>query len=112
MVRQVEEPDAYFQFQRHIPGQSNVVFRSSNATAAKTFAQQFASELRAKGKLIQVYGANECPIEKIRSSYRFQVLVRSKNPARMLDSIREVSSSLKVPYNVSMDIDVDPIDLL
>ncbi|MBO4393138.1 MAG: primosomal protein N' [Spirochaetales bacterium] len=91
---------------------ANIVFRSTNASAAKAFANQVANALRQSGKGVQVYGANECPIEKIRSSYRFQVLVRSKDPAKMLASLNKVIGSVKAPYNVYMDIDMDPVDLL
>jgi hypothetical protein len=30
----------------------------------------------------------------------------------LLSSLNKVIAGLKVPYNVSMDIDVDPVDLL
>ena len=90
----------------------NIVFHSSNATAARTCADSFAKELRKKYSCTKVYGANECPIEKIRESYRFQVLLRSTNVSDMLGGLSSVVSSFKLPYNVAMDIDVDPIDLL
>ena len=90
----------------------NVVLRSPNAVVAKTFAENLASELRSLVHNTAVYGANECPIEKIRSNYRYQVLLRSKQPADMLSALNKAVSKLKVPYNVTMEIDVDPIDLL
>ena len=90
----------------------NIVFHSSNATAARTSADAFAKELRNVFRSTKVYGANECPIEKIRESYRFQVLLRSTSVSDMLGGLSSVVSSFKLPYNVAMDIDVDPIDLL
>ena len=90
----------------------NIVFHSSNATAARTCADSFAKELRNVFRSTRVYGANECPIEKIRESYRFQVLLRSANVSDMLGGLSAVVSSFKLPYNVAMDIDVDPVDLL
>ena len=90
----------------------NIVFHSSNATAARTCADAFAKELRNVFRSTKVYGANECPIEKIRESYRFQVLLRSTNVSDMLGGLSSVVSSFKLPYNVAMDIDVDPVDLL
>lgn len=90
----------------------NVVFRSRNMAKARSFSEQFANELRKSVKRSQVYGANECPIEKIRENYRFQVLLRSTNVSDMLGSLSKVVSSLKVPYDVTMEIDVDPVDLL
>ena len=90
----------------------NIVFHSSNATAARTCADAFAKELRNLYRSTKVYGANECPIEKIRENYRFQILLRSTNISDMLGGLSAVVSSFKLPYNVAMDIDVDPVDLL
>ena len=90
----------------------NIVFHSRNASAARTCANDFANELRTVFRDTAVYGANECPIEKIRESYRFQVLLRSGKASDMLGGLNTVVSGFKLPYNVAMDIDVDPVDLL
>lgn len=90
----------------------NIVVRAKKASNAKLFADELASKLRAVLKSTQVYGASECPIEKIREYYRYQVLLRSKSPADMLNGLNKVLSEIKVPYNVVMEIDVDPVDLL
>ena len=90
----------------------NIVFHSRNATAARTCANDFAKQLRTVSGDTAVYGANECPIEKIRESYRFQVLLRSKKASDMLGALSTVVSAFRLPYNVAMDIDVDPVDLL
>jgi len=71
-----------------------------------------AQKLRSEVRRTQVYGANECPIEKIRESYRFQILLRSSAPADMLNAVMRVTTGLSIPWNVSVDIDVDPVDLL
>ena len=90
----------------------NIVFHSPNASAARTCADDFARKLRTVLKNSAVYGANECPIEKIRESYRFQVLLRSASASDMLGGLNTVVSEFRLPYNVAMDIDVDPVDLL
>ena len=90
----------------------NIVFHSSNASAARTCADSFATALRKVFRSTSVYGANECPIEKVRERYRFQVLLRSSSFSDMLGGLSSVVSSFKLPHNVAMDIDVDPIDLL
>ena len=90
----------------------NIVVHSPNASAARSFADMLAQKLRSVAKKTQVYGANECPIEKIRENYRFQILLRSSNPADMLNCIARVTSDLKVPGNVAFDIDVDPVELM
>ena len=90
----------------------NIVVRSSRASAARDFADKLAKKLTRESRSSNVYGASECPIEKIRSNYRFQVLMRSSMPAEMLSALNRVLESVKVPYNVAVDIDVDPVDLL
>ena len=90
----------------------NIVVHSSNASAARAFADMLAQRLRSGVKKTQVYGANECPIEKIRENYRFQILLRSSYPVDMLNCIAKVTSDLKVPSNVAFDIDVDPVELM
>jgi len=90
----------------------NIVVRSSNAAAARGFADTLAKMLTSQARKTLVYGASECPIEKIRTYYRFQILLRSTDPADMLSLLNRVMKEVKVPYNVSVDIDMDPTDLL
>ena len=90
----------------------NIVVKSASASDARSFASMLAKRLRSEVRRTQVYGENECPIEKIRGNYRFQVLLRSSAPADMLNAVARVTSDIKVPYNVVMEIDVDPVDLM
>lgn len=94
----------------------NLVIRSPKVTLASAFASLLATELSKKvssfGLDVQVYGANECPIEKIRANYRFQVLLRSKNPSDMLSLLENVLAHISVPSGIVLEIDVDPVDLL
>lgn len=94
----------------------NLVVRSPKASVAKAFAESLASELSGKAAFfgfdVQVYGANECPIEKIRANFRFQVLLRSFKPSDMLSLLENVLSYTSVPSSAVLEIDVDPVDLL
>ncbi len=94
----------------------NLVVRSPKASVARAFAESLASELSGKASFfgfdVQVYGANECPIEKIRANFRFQVLLRSFKPSDMLSLLENVLSYTSVPSSVVLEIDVDPVDLL
>jgi primosomal protein N' (replication factor Y) len=90
----------------------NIVVHSKNASAARSFADMLALKLRSEVRRTQIYGAGECPIEKIRESYRFQILLKSSSPADMLNAVMRVTSGLSIPRNVAVDIDVDPVDLL
>ena len=90
----------------------NIVVHSGNASAARSFADQLAQRLRSEVRRTSIYGASECPIEKIRESYRFQILLKSSSPADMLNAVTRVMSGISIPHNVAVDIDVDPVDLL
>lgn len=94
----------------------NLVVRSPKASVTKAFAESLASELSGKAAFfgfdVQVYGANECPIEKIRANFRFQVLLRSFKPSDMLSLLENVLSYTSVPSSAVLEIDVDPVDLL
>jgi len=94
----------------------NLVVRSPKATLAKSFASTLANALEQavsqSGYSVQIYGANECPIEKIRANYRFQVLLRSTKPSDMLSLLENVLSHTTTPSGVILEIDVDPVDLL
>lgn len=94
----------------------NLVVRSPKAEVARGFAESLASELSRKAAFfgfdVQVYGANECPIEKIRANFRFQVLLRSFKPSDMLSLLENVLSYTSVPSSAVLEIDVDPVDLL
>ena len=94
----------------------NLVVRSPKAEVARGFAESLASELSGKASFfgfdVQVYGANECPIEKIRANFRFQVLLRSFKPSDMLSLLENVLSYTSVPSSAVLEIDVDPVDLL
>lgn len=94
----------------------NLVVRSPKASVARAFAESLASELNEKASFfgldVRVYGANECPIEKIRANFRFQVLLRSFKPSDMLSLLENVLSYTSVPSSAVLEIDVDPVDLL
>lgn len=94
----------------------NLVVRSPKAEVARGFAESLASELSGKAAFfgfdVQVYGANECPIEKIKANFRFQVLLRSFKPSDMLSLLENVLSYTSVPSSAVLEIDVDPVDLL
>lgn len=94
----------------------NLVVRSPKAEVARGFAELLASELSGEAAFfgfdVQVYGANECPIEKIRANFRFQVLLRSFKPSDMLSLLENVLSYTSVPSSAVLEIDVDPVDLL
>ena len=90
----------------------NIVLRSRNREAALSVADTIASKLRSRGPGFEVFGAQECALERIRNYWRFQVLVRSSKPQTMFNAVSSVLSEIKVPSAVILETDVDPLEML
>ena len=90
----------------------NIVIRSRIKSSARDFAQTVADRLKKLSSQYSVFGAQECPIEKVRENYRYQVLLKSDKPSSMMNALSKVLNSLKVPSGVILEVDVDPLELL
>jgi len=90
----------------------NVVLRSNKREAASSCAGEIAEKLRQYGSSFEVFGAQECALEKVRNQWRFQVLLRSKRPGAMFRALNKVLDNTKVPSGVVLDVDVDPLEML
>lgn len=91
----------------------NIVFRGKDLKNVKSAAASLAAALRSfESSDFEVFGAQECPIEKIKENYRWQVLVRSSRPAVMMGALRAAMASKSIPHGVFAEVDVDPSDLL
>jgi len=90
----------------------NIVLRSRNREAALSTAEAIASKLRSYGPGFEVFGAQECALERVRNYWRFQVLVRSSKPQSMFNAVSAALSEVKVPYSVFLETDVDPLEML
>jgi len=90
----------------------NIVFRGRDLSKVRTAANDLASSVRNYPDSCQVFGAQECPIEKIMTNYRWHVLLRSSSPSKMIKVLSQVLCNFKVPSGIYMEIDVDPLELL
>ncbi len=73
------------------------------------------SEWPRRGKEIQVLGPVEAPLSKIKGKYRWQLLVKSKNPALMrvfLGQVEAMKRSQLRSMGVNLVIDIDPYQML
>jgi len=57
-------------------------------------------------------GPTPAPLARIQNQYRFQIILRSEQIMRLTEAVGRVASSTKLPDDVNMTIDVDPISLL
>jgi primosomal protein N' (replication factor Y) len=61
---------------------------------------------------IQILGPASAPIERLRGRYRYQILLKGKAPARVLDLARRAQSFFAGPRSIRLRVDVDPQNML
>ncbi len=61
---------------------------------------------------LEMLGPSSCVIEKINGFYRYQILLKNKIHAKGHKFISRFFKTIKLPKDIRMAIDVDPIDIL
>ena len=96
----------------------NFLFTGNNEEETERYAKKMSAEIiklmqKENGILKQYYGPNAAPIEKIDNKYRYRLLIKTKNTAKILDILREADRIHEAnKQNVYMDIAISPTSLL
>ena len=90
-----------------------LVFRSYNKNEAEATANDAVRILEQKQpKGVEIIGPAECPIEKINSSWRYQILLKSSSVIPLQKMARSLLQDYTHNQNVYIEYDVDPVSLL
>ncbi|MBP5602999.1 MAG: primosomal protein N' [Treponema sp.] len=90
-----------------------LVFRSFNRKEAYDTAKDAARILTEKQTHgVEIIGPAECPIEKINSSWRYQILLKSSSIVPLQSMARSLLMEYTHSQNVYIEYDVDPVSLL
>lgn len=90
-----------------------LVFRSFNKTLAAETARdavRILSDGAPRG--MEIIGPAECPIEKINSSWRYQILLKGSSIIPLQTAARKLLFDYTHNQNVYIEYDVDPVSLL
>ena len=90
-----------------------LVFRSFNKRLAAETARdavKILSESSPRG--MEIIGPAECPIEKINSSWRYQILLKGSSIVPLQTAARKLLFDYTHNQNVYIEYDVDPVSLL
>lgn len=90
----------------------NVIFRAKDRFYAKKSAEIIANALKENIKGYEVFGAQECPIEKVRENYRYQVVLKSDTTPVMMARLANALKNNPLPQSVYVEVDTDPLELL
>lgn len=95
-----------------------IILSCENNFRAEKSAQEIALRLNAiidkqgiSERLI-VLGPTPCVIEKIKSMYRFQIIIKNKLEEKGHSFISKFLNQITMPKDIKLTIDVDPIDIL
>lgn len=95
-----------------------VILSCTNNDRAEKSVEEIANRLQ---ELIELYGFSEhvemlgpssCVIEKLNGLYRYQILLKNKLHEKGHKFISKFFGSIKLPKDIRMAIDVDPLDIL
>jgi primosomal protein N' (replication factor Y) (superfamily II helicase) len=59
-----------------------------------------------------VAGPAAAPLARTENKYRFQLLLRTRNMTSLSRKLAELMSSLTLPEDVAMTVDIDPVNLM
>jgi primosomal protein N' (replication factor Y) len=98
---------------------ANVVFSGLKETDTQLLAQRASDRLRkalaSHGPQISVIGPAPCAIERVKTRWRWHLLIKSSNPALLTRACRFLVERLDVPKDKSqlrVTLDRDPVSLL
>ena len=95
-----------------------VILSSKNQFRAEKSAQEIAMRLndivdkRQLTEPVAVLGPNPCVIERLQEYYRFQILIKNKLGEKGRRFILSFLAQIKLPDDIKLTVDVDPIDIL
>ena len=95
-----------------------IILSSKNSYRAERSAQDIAMRLKDVIDKMQiseplaVLGPGACVIEKLQEWYRFQILIKNKLEDRGHRFVHSFLSQIKLPEDIKLTVDVDPLDIL
>ena len=95
-----------------------IILSSKNKYRAERSSQEIAMRLNDTIEKMQisepvaVLGPCACVIEKLQDWYRFQILIKNKLEDRGHRFVHSFLNNIKLPDDIKLTVDVDPLDIL
>ena len=90
-----------------------LIFRSFDKRAAFETAIEASKILKENAtRGVEIIGPAECPIEKINSNYRYNILLKGTSIIPLQAAARKLAFDYKHNSKVYIEFDVDPVNLL
>ena len=95
-----------------------IVISSKNQYRAERSSQEIAMRLKnileqhALIEPVELLGPTSCVIERLQEHYRFQILIKNKLGQKGHRFVLSFVKQIKLPEDIKLIVDVDPIDIL
>lgn len=93
-----------------------IIIRGPDEKATEEFAQlmgaQLARYLEGTGDSVRTLGPATAPIARLRSYYRFHILLLSKDASLIREAVAKLQKEFVTPEKLEWTVDVDPLDML
>lgn len=95
-----------------------IVISSKNQFRAERSSQEIAMRLKnileqhALIEPVELLGPTSCVIERLQEHYRFQILIKNKLGQKGHRFVLSFVKQIKLPEDIKLIVDVDPIDIL
>jgi primosomal protein N' (replication factor Y) len=90
-----------------------LLFKGPSEDRLQFFAAAASDALRkALGEGVTVSDPAPAPLARAKGLFRYHVLMRSPLPGRMVRAIVQLQRTMRLPDDVAMSVDVDPVNML
>lgn len=90
-----------------------VTVLSSNEEKSRRMAEFLARRLQATAvRGSEILGPSPPPIARIKGRWRWQVMAKTASVAPVLEQLKKLLPQLKLPRDVRIEVDVDPVSML
>ncbi len=91
-----------------------LTLRGRNEEKTKFVAEALARKLQEATTAIKVIqaGPTPAPLSRVQGKYRFQIMLRTGLILKLTDAVSKVVAGFKLPDDISLSVDVDPLSLL
>ena len=91
----------------------NLVFSGNNNQQVQATAKKFCHYLYGIANAVEILGPSPCPLARLRGKSRHQILLKAAARPELRRLLNSLDDTIKqLPRQVTLHIDVDPIDML
>ena len=91
----------------------NLIFSGNSSSLVSRAAKEFYDSLKPVPAVVEILGPSPCPLSRLRGKSRYQILLKSSDRPTLRRFLNQIDDIIRrVPRQVHLAVDVDPVDML